>query len=856
MACANCGGTTRKGSARAQTSTCACQDGAVTWPCTPALPGGLVRTRFFEGMALERRDLADEQRFWIDKRRLTNRALGTGVVWGLRTRYDQRSGTVQIQPGYALDCCGRDLVLTDCHVVETRALLDRRQPAIAKILSQAKRGGAAKAHLVLRYEEVPEEPRGVSADACAPSTHRTYEPSRMRESAAVCVVEVPDAPQDSPLDGFREQLQELLRQPGKTARPVAERATTGVRETDEPQIAHDTPLILRIHVRGEVHTAVARPAADDGTWVFDDLEPLAVAASGGADDSGSLDIDLELRAAPGWALVAGQVQGTIRNEDRVLAEVRAPADLSLAWSLQVLLSKGPDRFTHRFDVRGLVVAKLFSPTERVSFETVDLAVQVARGFQRTGSNGTRPENDGTVLSQVVVDVESEGSTLIDADARLPEPDCLAPLSDLVDDPRPLALAALYAWLRRGVTDDDSGQTLLAWWAWVVAWRLLYGVDPGDPERAASLHGLFRDLLLRWCEGFVYPGPRCPTDHQGVVLGTLTLSRSGQVQSFSAWEGRRHVLTGPLLEHWLGQLGIAAPDVMVGRILEVICCVGEGHASPLVDLVHWTQRDMDKELSTYGTGAIGLSGGAHVLVGTDDDIDALLTRRGWTAVRRDEVAPWQLAQLLAGSFAAPAPPGPHRVHYVVAGAKGRRLHLLVPASEADLQRVRASEARLREAVDAALVAVDAQPGPLGEAPLSDFAWVLARDLQLPGVKSVESLVAELRRVHEPSLGDALAMGPEGLHTRLQLLTDQLVPAEQVNDLWNASEKELADAMKRVWKAVASWSHDHGPLTRRGLLNADLHQSIADALVRSSRGERYELATLDDVEAAATQAAAMP
>ena len=46
-------------------------------PCVPgALPGGLSRTRFFDGMFLTQRDMEREQRYWQMKRRLTNRALG------------------------------------------------------------------------------------------------------------------------------------------------------------------------------------------------------------------------------------------------------------------------------------------------------------------------------------------------------------------------------------------------------------------------------------------------------------------------------------------------------------------------------------------------------------------------------------------------------------------------------------------------------------------------------------------------------------------------------------------------------------------------------------------------------------
>src|SRR3569832_2397766 len=84
--------------------------------CAPgALAGGLVRTRFFDGMVLTQSDLENEQRYWRIKRRLTNRALGEGVVWGLRVRWDAARRVFVLGPGYALDCCGNDLVV-ECPV--------------------------------------------------------------------------------------------------------------------------------------------------------------------------------------------------------------------------------------------------------------------------------------------------------------------------------------------------------------------------------------------------------------------------------------------------------------------------------------------------------------------------------------------------------------------------------------------------------------------------------------------------------------------------------------------------------------------------------------------------------------------
>ena len=58
-------------------------------PCVPgALHGGLRRTEFYDGMVLGEDDMKREQSYWQMKRRLTNRALGSGVVWGLSLQWD------------------------------------------------------------------------------------------------------------------------------------------------------------------------------------------------------------------------------------------------------------------------------------------------------------------------------------------------------------------------------------------------------------------------------------------------------------------------------------------------------------------------------------------------------------------------------------------------------------------------------------------------------------------------------------------------------------------------------------------------------------------------------------------------
>src|SRR6266545_2151207 len=155
--------------------------------CVPgALPGGLTRTRFFDGMFLTQADLENEQIYWRMKRRLTNRSRGTGVVWGLCLSFDSATQKFALTPGYALDCCGNDLIV-ECPLQVTAAELWSR--ADASLLGSSL-GGANReitACVVLQYVECPEGVRPVHRDACMP-VGSSCESSRVRETARLLLV--------------------------------------------------------------------------------------------------------------------------------------------------------------------------------------------------------------------------------------------------------------------------------------------------------------------------------------------------------------------------------------------------------------------------------------------------------------------------------------------------------------------------------------------------------------------------------------------------------------------------------------------------------------------------------------------
>jgi hypothetical protein len=81
--------------------------------CATCLNEGYSRPRFFAGQLLTEDDLQQLTNYVMAKNRLHARYLaGSGVVCGLEVVcHPCGGGTVIVNPGYALDCCGNDIVL-------------------------------------------------------------------------------------------------------------------------------------------------------------------------------------------------------------------------------------------------------------------------------------------------------------------------------------------------------------------------------------------------------------------------------------------------------------------------------------------------------------------------------------------------------------------------------------------------------------------------------------------------------------------------------------------------------------------------------------------------------------------------
>ncbi len=72
---------------------------------------GLKRPIYYTGMMLTAEDFEAEQNYFLDKLRQHNRYLhGWGVVWGFEVFI--QGGMVVVEPGFAVDCAGNQLLLS------------------------------------------------------------------------------------------------------------------------------------------------------------------------------------------------------------------------------------------------------------------------------------------------------------------------------------------------------------------------------------------------------------------------------------------------------------------------------------------------------------------------------------------------------------------------------------------------------------------------------------------------------------------------------------------------------------------------------------------------------------------------
>lgn len=139
----------------------------------------MARNTLFDGKIMNAQDFLDEQNYFLGKHRRHNQYLhGWGATCGLKVREHPnpacRDRYVLVQPGAAVDCCGREIL------VRAPAMVDMREAFLAAW--QQRYGPAAqpdnqphRVEIAIRYQECPADPVpavfegcGADASACLP----------------------------------------------------------------------------------------------------------------------------------------------------------------------------------------------------------------------------------------------------------------------------------------------------------------------------------------------------------------------------------------------------------------------------------------------------------------------------------------------------------------------------------------------------------------------------------------------------------------------------------------------------------------------------------------------------------------
>jgi hypothetical protein len=268
----------------------------------------LERPAFFDGQQLTAEDLAAVQVFhrellWLHQRSLHNWGIATGLA--LTGRRGDRE--VTLQPGYALDCVGRELVVSD---VTTMPI-----PAVAGASGGQ---GPATYYLTVSYAEDEDLPAVIRAGTCG-----TADAVRRPERATVRWQDPTDRSEES---GFRQGLDVVL----------------GAISVEACRLAVDVSAAERRDAIPEQQPFVFAGQTPFGgtSWDLwpDDEAPLGVVATVATNEAG-------FRTSPRYqARVEGErLRGPTEDDERTFvvdgyAQVGAPT--ATGFELRVVLPEG------------------------------------------------------------------------------------------------------------------------------------------------------------------------------------------------------------------------------------------------------------------------------------------------------------------------------------------------------------------------------------------------------------------------------------------------------------------------------------------------------------------------------------
>lgn len=786
-------------------------------PCVQgAFGGGLSRAMFFDGMVLSANDLLREQSYWRTKRKLTNRALGEGIIWGLTTEWNPKTRSFTVCPGYALSCCGDDLIVECPETVGEGQLVDPCSEDFRRLMADrfdkcgdecARPDTPVPAALMLEYVECPEEPRSTYEDPCA-ETARGCRFGAVRETVRLRIVPPPEDCA-GPLDRFCRKVAELR----------AELAAAG---TPMPQPNFD---LFRSEARFGFALLLADGSVVDGGSERLPLETGASATAGPKNPGTAGQIRLFIDPPDGFVFTKIAVDG---------ADLSGTATV-LGWSRTQPLGAAGGSGNHIVSVD---TSPLFGPgpsmrvTYQIATTLTNGGIQTTLTVQSVEPLESRPDCAGLIA----------GDWLTDGDAL-----CRAKATALalVYGVAAGKLAAANCSEGELTEDEEKARKVVAWALCWVGWKALYGFDINQ-EKAAKLQNCLRALFVEWCEDFAYKGPRCSSSSHGVYLGGVELSAKGRILCFDPWRYRRYVLTGPLLTHWGSQFGLPPIDRVAGRIASWICCVAKADAGTAPAVL----AEAGDVIAPLGNGmalAIGSGFAGPKVLGANATLE--------------EVRPMDFAgRLVEAFFGGSRNSFATAADVTVMSVKDSPVHLVARGGSSMSLNVHdaAAPAAAARAIDRVMATRVTGLPPSLAGVVTDFGVNFSETVPITALKpenevaTFEPVLAALDKAELRTVAAVLGAGPEGAADRIRPLLGDMAAFNDPLSVDRAVALVFDRAARLVessGEAIAAEARNrdaHEPFTR-----ADLPDAVSEVRRASNqflkKGSGTTLASLRDVAA---------
>jgi hypothetical protein len=782
-----------------------CGSGPVRLPptCGPSLAvmpaaGGCVRPRFFNGMFITREDLETQLRYLRIKNQLQRRADGEGVVWGLGLGRD--GGAVCVQPGYAVDCCGNDLIVTSPYKVDSATLLS--DPAVCNLLT----GNQQCMSLLLEYMECPEQPRPVhGGDPCSGAA-AGCEMSRVRETVRLRLVPTRDYQPSGPIQRFLNTISQgaPAAQGGGQTAPAS---TVTSPSTIPFQISVICPTAggqITLFGGGTTSTVILQPSTNDKV-----MQQFTL--------TGSSILTITMPAAQ-YLMSGGTVETTSSN----------PAGVMPATNI-VLPGPGTNR---------PISWQLDAAQPSGSFQLLEAVYTVQSWTAPAGPEAPGGTYSGTTIITVTAQRESGVPGLIVAfqvavaatpitlttppPAPFPcltDPCCtstpLFPVSFPWADANPfnpsqegdlgvILLGVLYILLEGAIVQKSPNTNLYL--------GLYYGVARlVDPNVTAGTLDAFslnvQQLLTDLCCSLLYPGPVCHGQPHGVVIGCAAIS-GGEIERVDPWSGRRWVMHYPLWSYWSSKFGLVPPDVLASRIFSFICCIA-GLKAPVYSSGQAPAPPPPPVAVPVGSGRI------------------IVNPAATEAASETLSLPLFAARTLSALSTTAAPPGTPMTEIALEGNPAIRLE--VPIAGAPPVAAPNPTATSADLVRAAFAAPDVRTAvpPLLRSFAAALGTELINALPLATLNPLADVLGPMMVSGVTSVGAVLARTPDSLY---ETVLGRTAAADLSNLLTSAEAKpmEIADAVVAALKAAAS---HHALISSDDLATADARAALAEPLAAS-------------------------